>query len=205
MDRATKWSVTINMKNVSRETAEECIARARQSNWEVIGQIEKGESGTEHYQLALKTPQVRFTAVKKMFPTAHIEVAKDWNALLHYVQKEDTRVETLKKVELQFVTFKMVRDKFFEWFCTRSPPFAPVRDDEQKLSYWDQFIGLSIQEGIECDVLGVNPQYRSCIMRYWDSYIRRQTDRQTQENLVQDISIPTFDASDSHASSSPDN
>lgn len=196
------------MKEVSRTTAEECIGRARQANWEVIGQIEKGASGTEHYQLAVKTPQVRFTAVKKMFPTAHIEVAKDWTALVKYCQKEDTRVETLKKVEVQFVTFKMVRDKFFQWIYDRPFDQHPS-SDERKMELWDTFIGLSIQEGIECDVLGVNPQYRSCIIRYWASYIikeitlHRQTDRQTEENVVQVVNIPTTDASDSHASPSP--
>lgn len=180
-DRATRWSVTVNLKTVSRVTAEECIARARQAGWTVIGQLEQGESGTEHFQLAVATPQVRFSAVKKMFPTAHIEVAKDWNALMAYCQKEDTRKEELKTIEM-YPTWKLVRDKFFEWLVGHS--LGQVGNEVERFELWDRFIGASIQEGLEVDMIGVNPQYRSAINRYWDSYIRRQTDRQTEQNVV---------------------
>jgi len=71
-DRATVWSVTINNPTPSDE---EGIALARQRGWQVEGQKEKGSEGTEHYQLMVKTPQVRFSAVKKAFPRGHIEAA----------------------------------------------------------------------------------------------------------------------------------
>lgn len=90
--RATIWSLTINNPT---EADEEDIARARQKGWKVDGQLEKGENGTTHYQLILKTPQVRFSAVKKAFPRAHIEVARNPTALEQYVKKDDTRVSAL--------------------------------------------------------------------------------------------------------------
>lgn len=68
---------------------------ARQRGWKVDGQLEKGENGTPHYQLILKTPQVRFSAVKKAFPRAHIEVARNVQALEQYVKKDETRVSAL--------------------------------------------------------------------------------------------------------------
>lgn len=186
-DRATRWSLTLNLKEVKRSTADECIGRARQLGWKVFGQLEEGKEGTEHYQLALQTPQVRFTQVKKVFPTAHIEVCREWNALMSYVTKEDTRKESLKTIETTYVSFKMVRDKFFEW--VNGLMFERLtKDHDERLAIWDRFIGISIEEGIECDVIGMNAQYRACIAKYWTSYIRRQTDRQTEQNVV----VPTI-------------
>ena len=66
--RSTCWSVTINNPTADDE---ECIALARQVNWTVEGQLEKGVEGTLHCQLMVKTPQVRFSALKKMFPSAY--------------------------------------------------------------------------------------------------------------------------------------
>lgn len=188
--RATHWSVTINLKNVSHSTAEECIARARQRDWRVFGQLEQGDSGTEHYQLAVATPQVRFAAVKKVFPTAHIEVAKDWNALLAYCSKEETRVDTLKNVSTGYISWSQLRNMFFDH--VREVHVEHVTDQEERTREWDIFIGLCIQRGFEVDVMGVNPQYRSCIQRYWVSYVRRQTDRQTESNVV----VPTISQQD---------
>lgn len=73
----------------------ECIARATQAGWKVDGQLERGENGTPHYQLMVKTPQVRFAAVKRMFPRGHIEVARDSVALARYVQKQESRLAPL--------------------------------------------------------------------------------------------------------------
>lgn len=200
-ERATKWSVTINLKTVKKDTAESCITTARQKGWNVFGQLEVGDEGTEHFQLAVSTPQLRFSAIKKVFPTAHIEVAKDWTALLKYVHKEDTRKEKL--IEMKFVTFQMVRDKFFDFllttiYCDDDGPSKnqyPLTDEHQ-MKLWDNFICMSIEEKIECDLVGVNPQYRSCIMKYWTAYViraidRRQTVRQTEQTLVPSINIPT--------------
>lgn len=188
--RGSKWSVTCNLLNIKRETVEHCISAARQQGWTVLGQIEKGENGTEHYQLAVATPQVRFGAIKKIFPTAHIEPAKNWTALLKYVHKDETRIE--KIIENKFVTFQMVRDKFFDHLVEEYD--INVHRDEEKIEMWDDFIQHSIRENIECDLVGVNPQYRSCIMRYWDAYcylaLHRQTDRQTQETFIPTIDIP---------------
>lgn len=91
-DRHTAWSVTINNPC---STDEEEIALARSKGWKVEGQLEKGENGTPHYQLVVKTPQTRFSTLKKHFKRAHIEPAKNAVALTKYVHKEDTRVAEL--------------------------------------------------------------------------------------------------------------
>jgi len=90
--RSTCWSLTINNPAPADE---EQINLARQRGWKVEGQMEKGAEGTLHYQLRLMTPQVRFSAVKKAFPRAHIEAARDPIALGKYVTKEATKVADL--------------------------------------------------------------------------------------------------------------
>jgi len=197
-DRGTAWSVTLNMKNVSKQRCEDMIDQAKQSNWGVQGQIEEGKEGTPHYQLLVKTPQVRFSALRKVFPTGHIEKARNLKALELYVHKDEGRIETMKTIERKFVQFPEVRKKFFQWVIEEG--YEQVSDYDRKLAIWDQFIGLSIRERIECDVIGVNPQYRSIIQKYWNdnvyvaqedrqANIDRQTDRQTAEILVSDDCI----------------
>lgn len=91
-ERHSIWSITINNPTSADE---EEIARARQKGWKVEGQLEKGENGTAHYQLMVSTGQVRFSAVKKAFTRAHIEPARNPQALKQYVEKEDTRIGEL--------------------------------------------------------------------------------------------------------------
>jgi len=197
-DRGTAWSVTLNMKNVSRETCEAQIERAKSCGWGIQGQIEEGKEGTPHYQLLVKTPQVRFSALKRVFASAHIEKARNVKALATYCNKVEGRLEEFKTIERNFVQFPEVRKKFFEWIIQEG--YEQVSDYDRKLTLWDEFIGLSIRERIECDVIGVNPQYRSIIQRYWNDYVfvaeedrqddaaDRQTDRQTAEiNVAEDI------------------
>lgn len=195
--RGTAWSVTCNLKDIKRATVDSHIDAARSLGWGVQGQLEQGKEGTEHYQLLVRTPQVRFSAVKKVFPTAHIELARNVKALENYVDKDETCKEKLKKVEMNFVTYPMVRNKFFEWLLTEDL-LAYTIDPDERLRIWDRFIGMSIAEGVDCDLIGINPQQRACISRYWDSYIqaniRRQTDRQTDTEHVSLPTIPTPNA-----------
>lgn len=174
---------------------------ARQLGWGVEGQLERGEEGTEHYQLMVRTPQVRFAAVKKVFPTAHIEVARNRKALEQYVHKEESRVEPLKSIEVSFLTYPQVRTQFFKWLVDRRFFETRASDPDDRLRLWDEFIGLSIEEGMHVDLIGMNPQHRGCISKYWRHYIayeysRRQTDERSQldsqspENSVAVPSIP---------------
>ena len=178
--RSTRWSLTVWMPPYTKESANEMIQRAVMSNrnWQVEGQVEKGEeSGKLHYQLLLKTPQVRGTQIQKFFPSVHIEEARNPQALENYVHKEETRVEEFKTVENRFISWREVRDKFYEWVVEYGE--AHVEHDHERLRLWDQFIGESWLNGIECDIVGVNPQYRSCILKFWKYGVLRQTNRQT--------------------------
>lgn len=187
--RGTRWSITINCKSISRSTAEECIERARQLGWRVYGQIERGDTGTEHFQLAVNTPQVRFSAVKKVFPTAHIELANNWSALMSYCQKEDTRVEGIKQVSSNYLPWSQLRQMFAEWLL--EDEFRPhTTDHDRRLQLWDQFIGELIVDRYEVDLMGMNANYRACICRYWRHYIIRYT--QSLQTDTQEVSLETL-------------
>lgn len=193
--RSTAWSVTCNLKTVKRDTVDSCIDTARSLGWGVEGQLEVGEEGTPHYQLMVKTPQVRFSAVKKVFPTAHIEPAKNHKALEQYVHKEDTRVESLKKIEVTFLTYPQVRKQFITWLLDTYDVDLEFFTHEHRLNAWDEFIGLSIQEGMEVDLIGMNPQNRACIAKYWKHYIARESTSRQTEDRRQDRQPDTLEVS----------
>ena len=221
-ERANNWSVTINMKTITREKADEFIQNARQAGWEVNGQLEQGEQGTEHYQLHVRTPQVRFSAVKKMFPTAHIEVARNVKALKQYVQKEETRIGKLPERDEKYITssglwlmiyreFKPSRtcddkDGWMEGECSGEPDgevrFYHESDqrqlDRDPLAWLDMVVSRFIRRGYMVDQLVVNPAIRSFWKKFYSDILfrARQEDRQTdrQDNLFsQEVSIPTTD------------
>lgn len=185
-DRATCWSITINNPV---KADEENIARARQqSGWKVHGQLEKGENGTPHYQLMVTTPQVRFSAVKKAFPRAHIEIARDRTALAKYVQKEDTRIGQIESQSM-YPTHSTVMKWYGDYFLKHGEENGGV-DNGEYLKIFDKMCEQKIREGYYVESLAVNPQIRSAIQKfgraiYFREVVRRQTDRQTQENNVE--------------------
>jgi len=212
--RATCWSVTINNPTKSDE---ENISLARQRGWKVEGQLERGENGTPHYQLAVRTPQVRFSAVKKAFPRAHIEVARNSAALAQYVVKEETREAALTTEQSQFPSQQMV----WQWFgslnitkeylhqqygvyrnqCAEREVTALRYFDwhqEHMLERFDAMMSEKIAEGFYCELIAVNPQIRSAVKKFGIAICerhRRQTDRQTDENNISEDGI-TNDSED---------
>lgn len=60
----------------------------------MVGQLERGESGTLHWQFAVQWQNPRsFAAIKKDMPLAHFEEVRSWAAAVQYCQKEDSRQE----------------------------------------------------------------------------------------------------------------
>lgn len=112
-DRASSWSVTINNPQASDY---EDMDMARSKGWKVEGQVEKGETGTTHLQLYVKTPQVRFSALKKAFPRAHIEVARNVAALRNYVAKEETKVADLPEQDSMYPSLNRLWEMVFQKF-----------------------------------------------------------------------------------------
>jgi len=205
-DRSIYWSVTINNP---RDDDEENIAVARQRGWIVEGQKEVGENGTPHYQLMVNTrTQQRFPALKKVFPRAHIELARKPTALKQYVHKVETRVSALPESS-RFVTsqtqlWKLVVDvlesadidKEHRIMIGEDRAYNPDRFDP--LASLDYAADTLIRQGYYCvETMVVNPQTRSAFQKFWRSIVaRRQLDRQTDrqnEIISQSVNIPIED------------
>jgi len=188
-DRANTWSVTIN--NPTAED-EEAIATAKQkSGWTVHGQLEQGEEGTPHYQLMIKTPQVRFSAIKKQFPRAHIEIARNPKALASYVTKEDSRIGALPTTD-KYPTLNQFWDLVFAFHqshLVKQMEYQGLETEEDRLVILDQSVNHLICQGYFVESIGVNPQTRSSAKKYLKAiFIRcekhqrqRQTDRQKSD------------------------
>lgn len=188
--KATCWSLTIN--NPTPED-EDNINEARLKGWRVDGQKEVGSEGTEHYQLMLKTPQVRGSSVKKQFPRAHIEIARNVQALSNYVHKEETRVSDLKNdnkfypspTKLMALFEVYIHDRvnaIYEQY--NSTPWYEL-DGDQLLEVFDACIKRLIWDGYYVEAHGVNPQIRGSIKRYGRQIILRELEkRKVQEDAT---------------------
>lgn len=195
-ERATAWSITIN------NPTEKDLSPTLPAGWSMTGQIEKGDQeGTEHYQGLLKTTQVRFTAVKKVFPRAHIEPARNVNALKKYVHKEETRVAIVEDVKSNIPTLfdyqhtiasRWDDNEFYDLVQARRDFESEHKDkfmteDDLAMQYLDEMVAKDIERGV-CGVeyIAINPMWRSAWKKFWRQMVsrerlRRQEDRQTDE------------------------
>jgi len=174
--KTTRWMLVYWLtEGRTLETLDQLVQNMP-SDWAIEGQIEQGVDSQQkkHAQLFLKTPQCRGTKITKHFPNTTIDEARNRHALENYVHKDETRIAEFKTVENRSPQWHVVRDKFYEWYVEKhADKLAFKVEDEEKLKYWDIFIGISLEDGMNIDVIGVNPQYRSCIMKYWYNMIRR--------------------------------
>lgn len=185
--RATTWSVTINNPT---EQDEEQIALARQRGWKVDGQKEKGENGTPHYQLMVRTPQVRFSAVKKQFPRAHIEVARNVVALETYVHKEETRVGALPTSQDKYPSLSKYWDLILDYFTEQGKngfDYVAMSDGEVRffdedrnrlvknnpLVLLDEATRHLIRKGYHVEGIATNPAVRSQWKMFWNELMVR--------------------------------
>lgn len=215
-NRGSSWSVTIN--NPTESDYEE-LNRARQKGWRVEGQLEKGAEGTYHLQLMVKTPQVRFSAVKKAFSRAHIEIARNAAALASYVNKEDTRVATLPQGSDTYPSlsklWELVAVKMNaghrEWTCDDKDGFDGLSSpDDRRAMYYstdkdaraasnpleilDSVAEDLIAEGYHIESMVANPSVRSAWRKFWRSICFRaiETARQTDARLIMaEVNVPT--------------
>lgn len=176
-ERATCWSITIN--NPTKEDLE-CLLPA---GWAIEGQMECGAEGTPHYQGMLTTPQVRFSAVKKVYPRANIQVARNKKALQKYVHKSDTRVAEVADRVSDIPTLwdyqGTVASKWNEDdFTTGWESWSALREnsdiDEYALRYVDSLVSMDIEAGMRgVEFIAINPMWRSSWKKFWRSIIKR--------------------------------
>lgn len=181
--RSTCWSLTINNPT---EADEECICLARQNGWKLTGQKEVGTEGTPHLQMMLRTPQVRFSAVKKAFLRAHIEVAREPSALEKYVDKEEGRISKLPVAQEKYPSlskfWQLIWDEInekngctafvwfgdFEWCEEKAGYPLPTREKE-----FNRAVGKLIQKGYHVETIAVNPATLTAWKRHGDDIMYR--------------------------------
>lgn len=187
MERATCWSITINNPTESEYTQQ------LPAKWTLKGQIEQGKEGTVHYQGMLTTPQVRFSAVKKVFNRAHIEVARNRSALASYVNKEETRLQAVPDnvstiptlFDYQHIIARRWNDDEFDELLQKWKRL----DDAKKcigdiaLDYVDTLVAEDIEAGL-CGVeyIAINPMWRSAWKKFYKSMVAREKLRGYENN-----------------------
>lgn len=172
------WSITINNPI---DTDLVCSM----PGWKLEGQYEEGKEGTRHFQGLLNTPPVRFGAVKRQFPRAHIEVARDIGALRNYVHKDDTRVAEFNPNNVpSMFEFQNTISGLWDWDTFRlyveqqnktalnSKEILTM--DDHALNYLDTLVAECIEDGqIGLEFIAINPMWRSSWKRFWRAILKR--------------------------------
>lgn len=65
--------------------------------------------------------------MKKMFPRAHIEPAKNWEALMAYCNKEETRVDALPTTDEKYPSQARMFSMFADWIDANTTGPEPGR------------------------------------------------------------------------------
>lgn len=88
--KARNWCFTLN--NPTEEIVAQLHKQFLTQKIDFVFQEEKGKSGTPHLQGLLCFQHAKsFATIKKLMPTAHIEVCRNKIASMQYCSKEDTR------------------------------------------------------------------------------------------------------------------
>lgn len=194
-DRASWWSITINNPMDSDRDA---LSKPPSFVKLIKYQDEIGEEGTLHIQGAIQTTQVRFSQVKKWLTRAHIEIARDKNALLKYVEKSETAINGTQFTSKQeFLTTAKALRKLASYYT------SPTEEDYSLCKY-DSVLAVrraywrAVRDIVAQDEELISLYCRPDMLRAWENtssvWLKkiqdedRQTDRQERLEAEQDLS-----------------
>ena len=161
------------------------------------------ETNREHYQGYLRlTQQQRFAWVRKNFPGVHMKIARNWEALLNYCKKEETRapgtepVAQTNDIPTHFSYADEVGLRIFQR-AKMSPDIAEFQyeswDGSEALFHVEAIVRLDIASGRRgLQWIASNPAWKAMWKPYWLEHIRgcgaratspQKTDRQTDTKL----------------------
>lgn len=197
--KATSWIITLNNPTQMEITSWENI---KQNHFvkEAVGQIEEGENGTPHIQGYIRTDNVRFSQIKKLFPRAHIEITKNAIAAKQYCQKTDTRKEKLVTSEINTSIHRAVYEQCIHWFRynkvgTKETDWVTALEDVKdersarismlasvdnlhesvREKIFDTAISMMIISGVKhIEFMAVNNLTRSAFKKYFSAIIIRE-------------------------------
>ena len=154
-----------------------------QLGWEFDGQDEVGESGTHHHQFWVNTKkQVRFSAVKKVFPKCHIEKANDINKVKSYCKKVATRQKT-SQTNSDSQDDKYTTKMFWEDLARIWPDFKDTSEDEMEC--FDSATRCLIDSDIPCWMLAVQPQVRKAFQLYGTRIMAQYARKDEDKNIYE--------------------
>jgi len=175
--RASCWSITIN-----NPTEEELrFDRVEPNGWFLKGQLERGKNGgTDHYQGCLITPQKpAFSTVKKVFPRAHIEKARQRDQLMKYVEKTDTRIAEVPSVGTIIPTLFEYQTKVAQELdieIIQNDIIDNIDKDEGDIviKHVNKVVKRHIEQGMRgVEFIAINPMWICSWKRFWRSIIKR--------------------------------
>lgn len=165
----TCYSVVINNPT---STDEGQIALAKQAGWRVVGQLEKGDNGTPHYQLCVTAP-VDWKQMKSHFTRANIQEAEDPEALEKYCQKKATRVldltdrTQLTKKKEQYSSADFYNAVFKEAYEQNGEGTDDLINKDNNLLTYDAAVNqLILENGYHIAVRATRPDVRSAYRKY---------------------------------------
>jgi len=139
--------------------------------------------------------QQRFAWLRKTLPGIRVEIARNWDALIQYCKKEETRAPGAVPIHQvnNIPTLFAYADEVADYFVPRPGWNILECTQEQALSWLDIKVRLDIassRKGIQW--IASNPQWITTWNKYWkemvQAAIKRQTDRQTPKtNLPEGI------------------
>jgi len=194
--KSSDWSITINNPT---ELDKEQIKNLVQYKWyrKFTNQIE--EASTEHIQGYLKTEYIRFAAIKKALTRAHIEPAKNKNALANYVVKNDDTYKSEGIVVAEQCSIGAVHRAAAKKWNTYEALMAEYREvpdkelDDWKLNQLDLATTDLIRSGVwGVEFIGGNPQTRLVYKKYFLAIMYREyaTQGQTRSKTAEDGEAP---------------
>lgn len=185
--KASDWSITINNPT---EADREAIRTLGQHKWfkGFVHQVE--EASTEHIQGYLKTEYIRFSAVKKVFPRAHIEVAVNKHALKTYCEKNDLTYKAEGEEVAETLSVGSVHRnaaaKYPTYEACKAEYDKQENPEEYALTELDDAVKKLIRKGVNgVEFIGANPQTRSVYKKYYLSIMYREYARQTAQTQPQ--------------------
>lgn len=192
-ERATLWAITWYPKEdpLDKEKSEKEIKAFAQKDLppgcKLQGQMEQCPTTMKyHYQASLKTPQMRWSAAKKVLndDTVHIEKARNRTALMKYNEKEETRVAKIESKESipSIFDYQTIIAQKWDWneftkFTQEYIKIFPRRaadQDELAMRYLDSLVAADIESGRRgAEWIATNPMWINAWKKFWRSIIKR--------------------------------
>jgi len=186
MEKSSRWAFTAYEHQY--ELFKACPPGVKKWGWniEVCPDTKR-----EHYQgYILLTQGQRFSWMKKNFPGVHVEIPRNWEALMNYCKKEETRKEGTTPVEFtnDIPTKFTYLEEVANAICNHPDTELAIKSPTDILALAQAQVAMDIEEGKKgIEWIASNPDWKVVWKQFGRSIILRarkaQTDRQTDSEI----------------------